>query len=151
MSDLDKAVKWHVAYYFAAEERVSRKSIIADLQKDSRFLDFVGELGLAEDHPKMLSSFKALSWSVVRKYLSTREGWWAKSRGRGCEFVHQLWATPEEWRDVCNFRINQRDEDQSKLNLAIELAETRCKKDNWTFDPQYDDDGHLVRVEVWAN
>lgn len=151
MTELERTVKGHVDYYREAEERVSRRTIVADLRKDSQYWTFVEELGLDAAHPRLDSNFARLSWDYVRRHLSTREGWWAKSRGRGCEFVHQTWAEPEEWRDVCNYRIHQRDEDQSKLNLAIELAQTRCKRDNWTFDPQYDIDGKLLRVEVWAN
>jgi hypothetical protein len=150
VTDLEKAVKTHVEYYRAAEDRVSRKTIITDLRKDSQYQQFVEDLGLPLAHPKTPGNFERLAWDHVRRYLSSREGWWAKSRGRGCEFVHQTWATPEEWRDVCNYRINQRDEDQAKLNLAIELTKTRCHLDNYTFDPQHDEHGRLVRVEVWA-
>jgi hypothetical protein len=149
VTELEKTVKAHVEYYRESEERVSRRSIVADLRKDSQYWAFVDDLGLNHEHTKVHEQFKRLAWDHVRRYLSTREGWWAKSRGRGCEFVHQTWATPEEWRDVCNYRISQRDEDQAKLELAISLTKTRCHLDHYTFDPQYDIDGHLVRVEVW--
>jgi hypothetical protein len=150
VSALDRAVRGHVEYYREAEERVSRATILADLRKDSQYVQFVDDLGLSLAHPKTPDNFARLAWDHVRRYLSSREGWWAKTRGRGCEFVHQTWATPEEWRDVCNYRINQRDEDQAKLDLAIELTRTRCHNDGWAFDPQYDHEGHLIRVEVWA-
>lgn len=150
MTELERAVKAHVEYYREAEERVSRRSIVTDLRKDSQYWVFVDELGLNAEHPKVVERFARLSWDYVRRYLSTREGWWAKSRGRGCLFVHQTWATPEEWRDVCNYRISQRDEDQAKLELAVSLTKSRCALENYAFDPQYDHEGRLVRVEVWA-
>lgn len=150
VSELDRTVKAHVEYYRDAPERVSRKSIISDLRKDSQYWRFVEELALNPEHELVHKQFARLAWDVVRRYLSTAEGWWAKSRGRGCEFVHQTWAKPEEWRDVINYRIVQRDEDQGKLNLAIELGETRCILDDYVLDRIYDGDGKLLRVEVWS-
>ncbi len=139
----------HVEYYREAEYRVTRQMVITDLRKDSQYQRFVEDLGLPLAHPKTPDNFARLSWDHVRRYLSSREGWWARSRGRGCEFVHQSWAEPEEWRDACNFRINQRDEDQAKLSLAIDLTKTRCHSVGYVFDPQFDHEGRLVRVEVW--
>lgn len=150
MIELDKAVRAHVEYYQEAEERVSRRSIVADLRKDSQYWRFVEDLGLNPGHRDVHKQFSRLAWDVVRRYMSTRKGWWAISRGTRCVFVHQTWATPEEWRDVCNFRIHQRDQDQAKLTLAISLTQARCAMDNYAFDPQYDDAGSLVRVEVWS-
>lgn len=150
MTDLERVIKAHVDYYRESEERVSRRSIVADLRKDSQYLRFVEELALNPEHELVHRQFARLAWDDVRRYLSTDEGWWAKSRGRGCEFVHQTWATPEEWRDVVNYRIVQRDEDQGKLDLAIELAATRCAVDDYVLDRVYDDAGKLLRVEVWS-
>lgn len=150
MTELERTIKAHVEYYREAEERVSRKSIIADLRKDSQYWRFVDELALNAEHDKVHKQFARLAWDDVRRYLSAREGWWAKSRGRGCEFVHQTWATPPEWRDVINYRIVQRDEDQAKLDLAIELGETRCILDDWVLDRITDGNGKLLRVEVWS-
>lgn len=149
MTELEKTIKGHVQYYFEAEERPTRKSIVSDLRKDSQYEAFLRELAIDPEHPRAYRSFTTLAWPLVRNHLSSQTGWWAKSRGRGTEFVHQTWATPLEWEAVINYRIKQRDEDQEKLDLCVSLGRLRCQSDGWSFDPQYDVNGKLVSVRVW--
>lgn len=154
MSDLSiihETVASHVDYYRQAEERpVTRASVLADLRKDSQYTRFVAALGLDLDHPRAEASFRDLAWNIVRAHMNTSTGWWALSRGRGSQFVHQSWATVPEWAKIVNYRIEQRDEDQTKLNLACDLgAMAATLSGEWTWDPQHDEAGRLVCVEVW--
>lgn len=142
-------VQQHVEYYFQSEERTSRGSILADLKKDSQYQEMLEEAGLDPTHQNAASAFRQLYWFVVRKYMSPKTGWWARTGGTRAVFFHESWGTPEECRDAVNFRIRQREQDQASLKRLVEITETKCGQLGWSFDAQFDDVGMLVHVDVW--
>lgn len=142
-------VQQHVDYYQESGEYVSKTHILSDLQKDSQYAKLMQEAGLNPAHPNALRTFRRLFWTVVRYYMKPDTGWWARAGGRHASFFHSSWGTPEDCRDATNLRIRQREQDQTRLDQLVAITEEKCGQLGWVFDPQFDDAGLLVAVEVW--
>jgi hypothetical protein len=142
-------VQQHVDYYRESGEYVSKAHILGDLRKDSQYGELMAEAGLDARHPNAVRTFRRLFWQVVRYYMNSGTGWWARSGGRNSSFFHTDWGTPEDCRDATNLRIRQREQDQTRLRQIVDITETKCGQFGWVFDPQYDDAGSLAAVEVW--
>ncbi len=143
-------VQQHVAYYREAGEYVSKTHIAADLKKDSQFAAILAEAGIQTDHGNAFRTFRRLLWPVVRHYMGSNVGWWARTYGRNASFFHEDWGTPEDCRDSLNRRLKDREKDEAALQRLYAVTETKCGQLGWSFDPQYDDRGALVHVDVWA-
>lgn len=146
---LDASIEYHVAYYREAQEYVSRRSIEADLRKDPSYPAYLREAGIDPTHPNAARTFKRVVWPIIRRHLNPDAGWWARRYGTDAEFFHETFGTPEDFRDCVNLRIRDREKDVAKLERVYALTEQRCGQLGWSFDPQFDDDGDLVAVEVW--
>lgn len=142
-------VQQHVEYYRDSGEYVCKSHIAADLRKDSQFAALLEEAGLSADHPNAVRTFRRVLWQVVRYYMRSTTGWWARSYGRNASFFHESWGTPEDCRDAMNLRIRDRERDETMLQRLCTITEDKCGQLGWVFDPQHDESGLLVSVEVW--
>lgn len=143
-------VKQHIDYYREAGEYPSKSHILSDLRKDSQYSALLREAGIEPGHANAMRTFRRLFWEVVRHYMNPDTGWWARSTGRSASFFHVTWGTPEDCRDATNLRIHQREQDTRRLEQIYHITEEKCGQLGWVFDPQRDEEGHLVAVEVWA-
>jgi hypothetical protein len=142
-------VQQHVEYYRDAGEYTSRNHIAGDLRKDSQFEAILDEAGIHANHVNTMRAFRRVLWPVVTHYQNQRTGWHARSYGKNASFFHESWGTPEDFRDALNLRIRDRERDQAVLQRLYAITEEKCGQLGWAFDPQFDDENSLVRVEVW--
>jgi hypothetical protein len=144
-----KIVKHLLDWAEANDMYVSKADLFKAVMRDSNWASVIAE---ATDpaHPNADVTTRMCVYQAMNDLLHAGIGWFSCSVGRGAQWFHESFGTPQDWRENCNLRIRGRDNDEAALQVALATCQAECKKHGMRFDPQYDPQtNELVRVEVW--
>lgn len=143
------SVKHYVDRHYEDKRYLAKLEVQQHLEDSILRDDYLREAGLDPAHPNAMPTFRQVLWKVVRHYACPKTGWWSKSRGKASQFFHEDWGTPEDCRDALNFLLRDRERDESSIQRLYAITETKCGQLGWSFDPEHNEAGVLVHVNVW--